>query len=351
MRHRHPPFPSTEDTLNHPAYPTTIWALEPHRQGKVAAAQDRGGPVRIAWEMHGSGPIKLVLLMGLAGLMSGWQRQTKYFGHDRGDRYSVLILDNRGMGGSDKPLGRYSTSEMAKDVIEVLEHVGWTADREVNLAGISLGGMIAAEVAQLIPHRLQSLSLLSSSASVQNSKRLVDTVAERIGFLVPKSTERTIADTARQLFSPEWLAAPDTEALPVPGSTPRCGPPGAGPEHYRHFDSNFQRFQAQELVKKRNAAGFSVKGVLCQLLAAGWHHKSDEQMAAIADAVGRERILIMHGTHDNMITLPNGERLIHAVKPGVGLIVEGMGHAAPVERVEWFNGLLEERLAVWSKLE
>ena len=25
-----------------------------------------------------------------------WQRQTKTFGHDHGDKYSVLILDNRG---------------------------------------------------------------------------------------------------------------------------------------------------------------------------------------------------------------------------------------------------------------
>jgi pimeloyl-ACP methyl ester carboxylesterase len=28
------------------------------------------------------------------------------------------------MGGSDKPLMRYSTSEMAKDLIELLDHLG-----------------------------------------------------------------------------------------------------------------------------------------------------------------------------------------------------------------------------------
>ncbi|KAH8734561.1 Alpha/Beta hydrolase protein [Ilyonectria robusta] len=346
-------FPSTEETVNHLAYPGTVWGLEPHQQGKVAAAKDRGGPVNIAWEMHGSGPIKLVLVMGLAGVKASWQRQTKYFGHDRGDQYSVLILDNRGMGGSDKPLGRYSTSEMAKDVIEVVDHVGWTADREINVVGISMGGMIAQEIAHAIPHRLKSLSLLCSSGSIMSSKSFTETMFEGMGFLVPKSMERTIADTAQQLFTPEWLAAPDAEELPVPGETPRCIPPPPGPgagAQYRTFDSNFQRFQAQELVKRRNADEFSVKGLLCQLVAAGWHNKTDEQLAAIAEAVGRDRLLIMHGTRDNMIALPNGERLIRVMQPGVGLIVEGMGHAPPMERAQWLNGLLEERLGVWDKL-
>ncbi|KAF7549157.1 hypothetical protein G7Z17_g6580 [Cylindrodendrum hubeiense] len=344
-------FPSAEETLKHAAYPSTVWGLEPHQHGKFAAAKDRGGPVNIAWSIHGSGPIKLVLIMGLAGVKTSWQRQTRYFGHDRGDEYSVLIVDNRGMGGSDKPLGRYSTSEMAKDIIEVLDHVGWTADREVNVAGISMGGMIAQEVAYAIPHRLQSLSLLCSSAHIENAKNLTESVSETLGFLIPKPMERAITDAARQLFTPEWLAAPDAEVLPVPGETPRCLPPSpeAGSQ-YQLFDSNFQRFQAQELTKRLDAAEFSRMGFLCQLVAAGWHNKSDEQLGAIADAVGRERILIIHGTRDNMITLPNGERLIRAMKPGVGLIVEGMGHSPPMERFQWLNSLLEERLAAWTKL-
>lgn len=60
-RRRYPAFPSTEETLKHPAYPATIWALEPHQKGKLPVAKDRGGPVNIAWEVHGDGPIKLVV--------------------------------------------------------------------------------------------------------------------------------------------------------------------------------------------------------------------------------------------------------------------------------------------------
>ena len=84
--------------------------------------------------------------MGLGGYMKAWQRQTKDFGHTEGDKYQCLIFDLRGMGESDKPLLRYTTSEMAKDVIELLDHVGWKDDRSVHVVGISMGGMIAQEL-------------------------------------------------------------------------------------------------------------------------------------------------------------------------------------------------------------
>ena len=43
----------------------------------------------------------------------------------------------------------HRTSAMAEDVICLLDYLGWTADRELNIVGISLGGMIAQ--GQLIP--------------------------------------------------------------------------------------------------------------------------------------------------------------------------------------------------------
>jgi hypothetical protein len=51
-----------------------------------------------------------------------------------------------GMGKSDKPILRYSTSEMAKDLIELLDHLGWTSPRELNVTGVSMGGMICQEL-------------------------------------------------------------------------------------------------------------------------------------------------------------------------------------------------------------
>lgn len=85
-------------------------------------------------------------IMGLGTLKTAWQRQTKDFAHVRSEQYSSLLIENRGMGESDKPLMRYSTSEMARDILEVLDHIGWTGKRELHVVGISMGGMIAQEL-------------------------------------------------------------------------------------------------------------------------------------------------------------------------------------------------------------
>ena len=89
-------------------------------------------------------------------LKSAWQRQSKDFGHgqntnrDQSTKYSNLIFDNRGIGESDKPLARYSTSEMAKDTLELIDHIGWTADRQLHVIGVSMGGMIAQELVETL---------------------------------------------------------------------------------------------------------------------------------------------------------------------------------------------------------
>lgn len=76
--------------------------------------------------------------MGLGGNMSTWSRQIKDFGHTEAEKYTTLVFDNRGMGESGKPLLRYTTSEMAKDLVELLDHVGWIEDRSVHVVGISM---------------------------------------------------------------------------------------------------------------------------------------------------------------------------------------------------------------------
>lgn len=53
---------------------------------------------------------------------------------------------------------------MAQDVIEVLDHVGWTESRSVHVVGISMGGMISLELAKVIPERIASLTLISTTS-------------------------------------------------------------------------------------------------------------------------------------------------------------------------------------------
>ncbi|KAK3305655.1 Alpha/Beta hydrolase protein [Chaetomium strumarium] len=368
-----PAIPTVAETLKHPAFPTATFRFEPDRKGLVPVAEGRGGPVNISWEIHGAGPIKLIFIMGLGGLKSAWQRQTLHFGHERRDQYSVLLIDNRGMGDSDKPLMRYSTSEMARDLAEVLAHpsVGWlpsfplpassssssssSVERTLHVVGVSMGGMIAQELACLIPAAISSLSLICTAAAIEkHDVSFAENVANRVQLLLPKSVDRSVRDTARQLFARAWLDAPDDVHLPDPATTPKCLPPageGAG-EKYLRFETNAQRFVAQEMHKRLDPLRrFGLKGFLLQLIAAGWHHKSPEQLREMADRVGRERILVMHGTEDGMISVPHGRKLIEYIQPARGFIEEGMGHAPLVERYEWFNRTIEEQCAIGERLD
>ncbi|TID06383.1 putative aminoacrylate hydrolase RutD [Colletotrichum higginsianum] len=344
MATKTPVFPSAEETMKHPSYPSVIWNLEPDRKGKCPVAQGRGGPLNIAWEIHGHGPSKIIFIMGLAGLKTSWQRQTKHFGHDNAARYSVLILDNRGMGESDVPYVRYTTSAMALDALDVLTHVGWTAPRSVHLFGISMGGMIAQELAFAAPSLFASLTLLCTAPWIENTKPLLENLRERASMLLPKTADRSIADTSLKLFPADWLVMPD-EAAELPNdATPRCGPADGG-EGYGRFDSNFQRFQAQELVKRSTPGLFSIRGFLQQLVAAGWHHKSPAQLRQLADALGRDRIAVLHGTDDKMIDVHHGRLLAKHLEPGVVEFIDGMGHAPIMDRVPWMNRWLADRIA------
>ncbi|KAI1827136.1 Alpha/Beta hydrolase protein [Xylaria intraflava] len=310
------PFPSVDEVAKADAFPTTIWQLEPHREGTLPVAVGRGGPINIHWEVHGDGPVKLVLINGLGVFKSGWQRQTMHFGHLNGDRYSVLILDNRGIGRSDKPLMRYSTSAMAADVLEVVDHLSWTEERQLHVCGISMGGMIAQEVAYAAPDRIASLNLVCTAAAIENTTGFVENIMNRITMLLPKSLDDTILYGSGNCFPADWLAQPDGAVLPDE-KVPRCRVPPGG---YRRFTSNYARFAAHEIAKRQEGAGFTQHGFLLQLIAAGWHHKSAAQLREIGD------------------------------KPGKSVVVEGMGHVPIMERAEWFNQLLADMCGLGEQL-
>lgn len=76
-------------------------------------------------------------------------------------RFQVLAFDHRGMGESSVPENEYAMSDLADDVIVLVDHVGWTRFR---VFGISFGGMVAQHVAARIPERIERMVLACTSS-------------------------------------------------------------------------------------------------------------------------------------------------------------------------------------------
>ncbi|KAF2728003.1 alpha/beta hydrolase-like protein [Polyplosphaeria fusca] len=340
------PMAATE-LLDHAEYSHTVWPLEPARSGKLPVAKGRGGPIHIAYEVHGHGSRHLVWIMGLGGMKYAWQRQTKDFAHLQGDRYSSLVLDNRGIGESDKPFARYTTSEMARDVVDLVDHLGWTGKRELHIIGISMGGMIAQELAMLVPDRICTLSLVSTASGLFNTSGFLENLLNRANLFIPKAIDQQIAAVKHNLYTEEWLARPDElEHVVEP------------------FPTNGDRFAANEMWKRTHPEYVTKKGFILQAIAAGWHHKSGAQLAELAQKVGKRRIMVVHGTKDRMITFPHAVVLWRGLEHGQGktgreylgmeveddVWVEGevekrfikeQGHVIPIEMRKEFQGWLE----------
>ena len=107
--------------------------------------------IRVYYDTFGSGE-PLLLLMGLGGSGSGWRDHVAVYRK----KFRCIVPDNRGTGQSDAPEGPYTTAQMAMDALGVLDALDV---RTAHVAGISMGGGIAQELALAAPERVQSLTL------------------------------------------------------------------------------------------------------------------------------------------------------------------------------------------------
>jgi len=116
----------------------------------------RAGDIDMYYEVHGEGE-PLVMIQGLGTDISGWALQVAPLS----ERYRVVLFDNRGVGRSDTPEPPYSVAKMTDDTVALIDALG--IDR-AHVLGLSLGGMVAQELAVRMPQRLKSLVLVSTAS-------------------------------------------------------------------------------------------------------------------------------------------------------------------------------------------
>jgi len=112
--------------------------------------------INISYSVGGKGE-PLFMIMGLGGESGDWVLQARAFKK----HYQVITFDNRGVGKSDKPSESYTVKTMADDTVGLMEHLGID---KAHILGVSMGGMIAQEVAINHPERVRKLILVSTTA-------------------------------------------------------------------------------------------------------------------------------------------------------------------------------------------
>jgi len=243
----------------------------------------RSGSLRIAYELRGTTRRRpwLVLIQGMGFDRLGWEPVLRKLRR----RFRLVLVDNRGFGRSDRPPGSFTVADMASDIVAVLDAAGIG---RAHVLGVSLGGMVAQELAVTHPERVDGLVLAAT------------TPGWPFAYPMPAASLRLAAATAR-------MAA---------GTARRRHTENALSAHtVRHHPDIVNRIL--EILRSRPAD----PGVLSAQATAGARYAGRLRQARI-----RARTLVLHGGADAVVDPRNGKLLADRI-PGARLVIfPGQGH-------------------------
>jgi pimeloyl-ACP methyl ester carboxylesterase len=146
------------------------------------------GERRIYYEVSGSGS-PLLFISGLSGGSWSWYQQRPFFEAF----YTVIVFDNRGAGKSWMPPGPYTMDQMAEDALALLDHL---EINKTHVAGISMGGMIAQQLAATHPDRVSALVLgcthCGKSRRIAPAREVLDRLSSQEGLSPEEIVEKNI---------------------------------------------------------------------------------------------------------------------------------------------------------------
>ena len=246
----------------------------------------RNGGVSLHYESTGAGA-PVLLVMGLGMNATGWWRTVPILA-DAGLR--VLTFDNRGVGRSDRAPGPYTAAAMADDAVAVLDSAG---AQRAHIYGISLGGMIAQEIALRHPDRVDRLVL---------------------GATTPGGAHAIAADETTMAFFRRRGQMPAEEAVWA-----------SVPYNYAARTRAEQGDLIAQDIRHRLRFPIEAEPYAAQLAAALGHDTHDRLESITAPT------LVVHGAEDVMVPPPNA-RLLADLIPGARLIeLPGAAHLYPTD--------------------
>jgi 3-oxoadipate enol-lactonase len=259
----------------------------------------RVGDIEMFYVEAGQGE-PLVLIMGYGGDHLAWAFQVRALA----ERCRVITFDNRGAGQTDAPDGPYTTRLMAEDTAGLMDKIGIA---RAHVLGVSMGGMIAQELALNHPERVRSLHLGCTLARPDGHLKAL--LAAWRGVRVGVSHE-----VALRAFGP-WLFAPAT------------------------YDERPELVEMIVQTALANPYPQILTGFIRQGEAIAGHDTLDR--------LGKIRCrTLVSVAEDDILVPPRFSRELAGRIPGAVLrVVPGAGHVYFWERPELFNTLSLEFLA------
>ncbi|HUN59619.1 MAG TPA: alpha/beta hydrolase [Candidatus Binataceae bacterium] len=118
--------------------------------------------IKLRYEIRGAGD-PLALIMGFSGSSRTWGEP---FLQALERKFSLVLIDNRGTGESDKPDAPITLADLAADAAAILDHADIPRSHAM---GISMGGMIAQEYALNFGSRVRGLVLGCTTCGMRNA--------------------------------------------------------------------------------------------------------------------------------------------------------------------------------------
>jgi 3-oxoadipate enol-lactonase len=255
------------------------------------------GP-RLWWEQSGTGEPPLLLVQGLGYTADMWHRILPALRESR----RVIRFDNRGVGRSDLPDGDWSMEDMADDAVRVLDAAG---AESAYVFGVSMGGVIAQELALRHPGRVRALVLGCTHPSGRDAVRASPDAVAMLFDRTPRSPRDAIE------ASVPFIYAEDTP-----------------------------RDRIDEDVAVRLRWPLRAKAYWGQLDAMRRHGGLLERLRGLDVPT-----LVVHGTADRLVQ-PDNARLLAEAIPGARLEwLDGASHVFWTDRPQQSVRLIEQFLA------
>jgi len=269
----------------------------PRQPGDGEVPKVRVNDIQMNYEVNGEG-FPLVMIMGLGANLDWWdprmiQELSKYF--------KTIVFDNRGTGRTEVSDKEYSIRLFADDTAGLMDALRIPS---AHVLGISMGGMIAQELALNHPEMVEKLVLCSTFCG---GKRAVQPSGETLNTLVRGGATPSEEEAARLTLS-------------------LCLT-----KEFMDKDPDYVKSMTQRILK----APISPEAFQRQL-GAVMSFSTFDRLSGI-----KAPTLVLHGKQDILVPPENGSILAKAIPNAKLVLLEKSAHALAEDTEEATNAITE----------